>query len=471
MRARNPRSGIEDYEFKAISAGELSEVARNLRQAQPAWAAAGLDARCDALRAWSDEVSAAREAIVDALIEDTGRRTIARVEFGSIAGFVERWCTWAPELVQEESGADPRAPEITFESQHVPYPLVGVISPWNFPLTLSFIDAIPALLAGCAVAIKPSEVTPRFIEPVADTIARVPGLRDVLAIFPGDGETGQALIQESDAICFTGSVATGRKVGAACGERLIPAFLELGGKDPAIVTAGADIDRAITSLLRGGFAATGQICHSIERVYVEKPVYEEFVRRLGERAGEVPLSDESLDSGIVGPFIHEPQAAIVRDHIEDAKAKGAKVVCGGTVENRKGGLYCTPTVLSDVDHSMKIMTEETFGPVLPVMACENVAEAVRLANDTNYGLSGAVFAATAEEGVDIAHEVNAGGMSVNDAQLAAGSQVAEKHAFADSGLGGSRMGPAAFTRFLRKKAIYTNAGEPAEIGTSAEQPE
>jgi aldehyde dehydrogenase (NAD+) len=337
-----------------------------------------------------------------------------------------------------------------------PYPLVGAISPWNFPLLLGLIDAVPALAAGCAVLVKPSEVTPRFIAPLMRTITAVSGLAEVLAVTEGAGETGAAMVDLVDAVCFTGSVPTGRLVAAAAARAFIPAFLELGGKDPAVVLASADLDRAAAAVLWGGTANAGQSCQSIERVYVDASVYTEFVGRLVDRAKRLRLAWPTTADGEIGPIIDPEQARVIGRHLDDAAAKGAHIHCGGVLERHGGGWWCAPTVLTHVDHSMLIMTEETFGPVLPVMPFADVDEAVRLANDTTYGLSAAVLAGTTDEAMAVAGRLEAGAVSINDAALTAIIRDGEKHSVKASGLGGSRMGPASLRRFLRRQAMLIN---------------
>ena len=282
-----------------------------------------------------------------------------------------------------------------------PYGLVGVVSPWNFPLLLGMIDAIPALVAGCAVLVKPSEVTPRFAVPLSEVIAATPGLAEVLHLLPGDGDTGQALIDQADCVCFTGSVATGRKVALQAASRLIPAFLELGGKDPLIVLAGADLEAATDAALRGSVLATGQACQSIERIYVQRDIHDAFLSRLVEKAAAARLNWPDIASGEIGPLIFARQADILAAQIADAEARGARVLTGGQIEHHGGGLWLRPTVLADVTHEMAVMREETLGPILPVMAFDTEDEAVEMANFGEYGLSAAVFAET----LDIAEAV------------------------------------------------------------------
>lgn len=467
LKVRNPRSGALDYEIPAAGPREIAEVAARLRKAQKDWASLPLQDRGGALLALADAFVRHRTAITSALEDDTGRRRIAGLELDGAVAALRGWVAQAPHLLPE-GWTDGRAmPHIRHAPQFVPYALTGVISPWNFPLTLSMIDTLPALLAGSAVIIKPSEVTPRFAAPVTAAIAES-GLSDILALITGDGSTGAALIDAVDAVCFTGSVATGRKVAAAAAAKMIPAFLELGGKDPLIVTASADLEKATDAALRGSVLSTGQACQSIERVYVAAEIHDAFLTRLTEKASAVRLNWPDITTGELGPIIFDRQADILADQISDARAKGAQVLTGGEIETHGGGLWLRPTVLTNVSHQMKVMTEETFGPIIPVMRFGTIAEAVALANDTEYGLSAAVFSGTLEEAESIARQIDAGAVSLNDAALTGLFHEAEKHAFKLSGLGGSRMGPAGFQRFLRRKALIANTGAPAPLSAFAE---
>jgi acyl-CoA reductase-like NAD-dependent aldehyde dehydrogenase len=465
IQVRNPRSGEFDYEFPVPQPEGLARRAGELRAQQRTWAAESVERRVAMLRRWQEQLLAHRAEIVDALTIDTGRHLLAQAEFGGTLAAIDRWCNQAPGLIHEDEGRSQAQPSITYRSQLVPYALVGVISPWNFPLTLSLIDAIPALLAGCAVLVKPSEVTPRFVEPLRRSIAAVPGLAAVLDLVPGDGRAGAALVGLVDVVCFTGSVRTGRLVARTAAEHFVPAFLELGGKDPVIVTESADLELATDVVLRASVLATGQACQSLERVYVQDTVHDRFVRLLTEKAEAVPINYPDLHHGVVGPLIFDRQADVIAEQIDDALKRGARVLCGGLVEiHGGGGRWVRPTVVVDVDHTMKLMTDETFGPVMPVMKFHTVDEAVALANESIYGLSAAVIAGTLEEAESIGRRIDAGAVSLNDGSLTGVMHEAEKNSFKCSGLGGSRMGPAGITRFFRKKALIRQTGRPATIG-------
>lgn len=467
IAVRNPRSGAVDYHFQAPSTAQLTDMAKQLRAAQSSWRERPLAERVAALQRFKTAFLARRDAIVNALSTDTGRYAITLGEFGSVHGMIDRWCAMAPQLAASNEGQSKAHPSITYRSQYVPYALVGVISPWNFPLTLALIDAVPALLAGCAVLIKPSEVTPRFAEPLRAALDAVPELAAVLQIWPGAGATGSQLVSLVDVICFTGSVKTGRMVAENAARHFIPAFLELGGNDPIIVTASADIERATDVVLRASVLATGQACQSLERVYVDRKIYQTFVDRLTAKAAAVDLNWPDVHQGTTGPFIFGKQADIVAGQIADAVAKGARVLTGGVVEDH-GGKWMRPTVLVDVNHSMAVMTEETFGPVMPVMPYDQIDQAVSLANEGVYGLSAGVIAGTLEEAESIGMRIDAGGISLNDGSLTGLMHEAEKNSFKLSGMGGSRMGPAGYLRFFRKKALIRQTGAPATIAMMSE---
>lgn len=468
LKVRNPRNGEYDHEIRVATENDIAPIAGELRKSQPAWRDMGVQARIAVMQRWKDELASASDSIVAALSTDTGRKAIARGELLGVTGMIDRWCAQAPDLMKEEERPSALLANVALRQQLDPYPLLGVISPWNFPFLLSFIDAIPALMAGCAAIIKPSEVTPRFAGPVAATIEKVPELHAVLRFIAGDGRSGAALIAHVDVVAFTGSVATGKKVAAAAAAEFIPAFLELGGKDPAVILPGSDLDRAATSILRASVAATGQACQSLERIYVHESQYDEFVALLSEKAAATRLSYPDPDNGIIGPLIFDKQADIIEKHIEDAVAKGATVNTGGKVLHHGGGRWVEPTVLSNVDHSMTVMNDETFGPVMPVMRYSTVDEASQLANDSHYGLSGAVFAPDESDAIAFARELQAGGISINDAGMTTMTFEACKQAFKYSGMGPSRMGPTGMTRFFREKALYLNRGEVAPIEAQAE---
>lgn len=468
ISVRNPRTGRSDCRVRALNLTEVGHIADRLRANQPAWASVGAATRASVVKAWSSRLLASSGPVLDALSTDTGRHLLAAREIDALRGIVAGNIALSEQLLCESPERPSVTPGVGIRIQHVPYGLVGVISPWNFPFLLAMLDTIPALIAGCAVIVKPSEVTPRFIAPLQASIDEFPELAGVCRFISGDGETGAALIDNSDAVCFTGSVATGRKVADACARRFIPAFLELGGKDPVIVLASADPDRAAAIVLRASVQATGQACQSLERVYVDERVADPFIDRLVAQANAVALNYPDSRRGQIGPLIFERQAEVIAEHLADAVSKGATVLTGGVIENHGGGRWLRPTVVTGVTHDMRLMSEETFGPVIPVMRFTTIDEGVRLANESVYGLSASVLGEE-REAIAVAGRLEVGSISINDGGLTTEVFDAEKHAFKFSGLGASRMGPSGLMRFIRKKALLIQHGVAKDMSTLAEE--
>jgi succinate-semialdehyde dehydrogenase / glutarate-semialdehyde dehydrogenase len=455
----DPRTGVHDANIFASTAVQLGECAAALRGAQPAFAELSIVARALALRELAQLIET-DAPLMAALITDTGRVAISQLEVRAVCASLRRWAEEAPTLGAVSVGQSV-IPEVHFQTFGVPYGLVGVISPWNFPLLLAMIDTIPALLAGCAVWVKPSEVAARFVRPLNAIVEKIPALRAVLRFVEGAGDTGSLMIERSDALCFTGSVATGKKVYRACAEAFIPAFLELGGKDPLVVLPGADLARASDIALRASVIATGQACQSIERIYVHHSQLDEFLALLVAKAQRVLLSTSS--GGHLGPLIFARQAQTIQAQLEQAVSLGAVVHCGGAIERHGGGFWIRPTVLSKLTHAMAIMRDETFGPILPVMSYDSLEQAIALANDSEYGLSAAVVGPDESAAVQFAQCLHVGAVSVNDAALTSVVFEAEKQAFGNSGLGQSRMGASGYSRFLRKKSILIQRGAPLSL--------
>lgn len=465
--ARNPRTGQIDYSFQPVTSDELAATCARLRGSQREWYRRGVQDRADVLRKFAAQVHLMREEICKALTDDTGRLALSYMEIDALEGYTLARCDEAARALTPVSGSSSSG-TVTFEQELVPYSLLAVIAPWNYPLILSFLDCVPALLAGCAAIVKPSEVTPRFVEPVRRAIAAVPELAKVLDVVTGGPETGQSMIKLADAVVFTGSVATGRKIAVAAASELKPAFLELGGKDPAIVLRTATIESAAHAIMRGSAVNTGQSCFSIERVYVDRSIADALTEKLVQLAGKIEINYPNIASGHMGPLIFAKQAETIQAHLDDAVAKGARILINGVIERHGGGLWIRPTILANVDHTMRIMREETFGPILPIMTFQTEEEAIRLANDTTYGLSAAIFGADADV-KRIAREIDAGGLYLNDIDLMGSvGMKAEKMAFKTSGMGGTRYGPGGFLRYVKQKAMILRHDAPATIDSLRE---
>ncbi len=470
MKVVNPRTGQADYEIVPATRDDIAREAKRLRSAQPAWLKLGANGRAAVLRRWADAIEANGAALTEKLSIDTGRVAIARIEVAGVVGSLRRWADHGPGIIATLDLHDvPSAtPGVRIDNRHVPFQLFGAIAPWNFPLLLALVDAIPALAAGSAALIKPSEITPRFIPELRKTVEAVPELAAVVALVDGDADTGRALVDHVDYICFTGSVATGRKVAEAAARAFIPANLELGGKDPMIVLASADPAAAAKIALRSSVAANGQACQSIERVYVDRAIARPFLDALVAEAESVRLNYPHIDKGEIGPFIFGPQGDKVGEQLAEAAAMGARILTGGIVETLGGGKYLRPTVLVDVTPAMGVIRDETFGPVIPVTVFDDLEDAIAQANDSFYGLSAAVIG-DPEEAVAVGERLEAGAISINDGSLTAGVWDAENCSFKLSGMGPSRMGNAGLTRFFRTQAIIRQTGQALPIAAYAEE--
>jgi succinate-semialdehyde dehydrogenase / glutarate-semialdehyde dehydrogenase len=451
IEVRNPRTGKYDYVIVPPPHKLLAQQCQRMRRAQARWLAHGIEGRSEALQSWKELIIDKRDKLIEALTADTGRLSLSAFEVDWLIASIDRWCMKAPRLLRTHE-YDTTISYINLQQTAEPYPLVAVISPWSFPLLLATADTIPALLAGCAVVVKPSEIAPRFMAPLQATLNNIPILRDVVSFIEGGEETGAFLLECVDLVCFTGNIETGRTVFEASAEQFIPAHLELGGKDPAIVLESADLDLATSAILWGAVVNSGQSCNCIERIYVASSIFEKFYHQLVAKAHKLQLAHPTLETGELGPIIATKQATIISEHLQEAKEAGAVIHCGG-VENINGAWWCRPTVLTEVDHTMKIMTEETFGPIMPVMAFKTVSEAINLANDSIYGNGAAVFASE-EEAYSVAKQIYASTVSINDASLALAIPEGETNAFKFSGIGEKRFGAAGLTRFLCKKNLF-----------------
>lgn len=471
LAVRNPRTGLYDYEIDVTPAETISQIAEALRQAQPQWLALGAEGRAQCLNQFADALMTEMEALAAALAIDTGRTNFAHFEALKSVELIRLWAERAKPILDQlaGSGQSGQVPTVHYQHRLIPYEVVAVISPWNVPLLLAMIDSLAALSAGCAVLLKPSEVTPRFIVPLQRALDTVPALAAVLRVVTGGPTTGRAMIDQVDAVCFTGSVKTGREVGEQAASCFIPAFLELGGKDPAIILPDADLALAARAVIRSAVGMTGQACQSLERIYCHESIVVEFTEVLLAQLRALSLTCTEGGQGDIAPLIFERQVETIQAHVDDAIEKGAACLLGGEPV-RAGGVWYPPTVLTGVTQDMLIMQEETFGPVIPIAAFNSTEEAIGLANDSCFGLSAAVFSADRDAAVAVAECLKVGAVSINDASLTGVVNDVEKNSFRLSGIGGSRMGPAGLTRFIRKRALLVQTAEPAAIQLFSDQP-
>jgi acyl-CoA reductase-like NAD-dependent aldehyde dehydrogenase len=480
----NPAIGRIVAHVPDLDAAAVGRLAERGRAAQPQWEEFGFEARGRILlraQKWLLEHS---ERVIQTIVSETGK-TYEDAEFAEIAYTANAFGFWAKNAPRYLADERIKSAQVLLKGKKLylryrPLGLVGVIGPWNYPLTNSFGDSIPALAAGNAVILKPSEVTPLTSLLLAEALRECGLPQDVFQVATGRGETGAALIEQVDMIMFTGSTSTGRKVAQAAAERLIPCSLELGGKDPMIVLSDADLERAANVAVYYSMQNAGQTCISIERAYVEAPVYDEFVAKVSEKARALrvgpPRGPGSVD---VGAITFPPQLETISEHVHDAVDKGARVLVGGNSltspgvrgdgppvaaggerpgaaserpDAASGGRFYEPTVLVDVDHTMKIMTEETFGPTLPIMKVADAEEAVRLANESPYGLGASVFTRDTARGEQIARRLEAGAANVNDAVVNYTALELPMGGAKASGLG-SRHGAGGIRKYCSQQAI------------------
>jgi acyl-CoA reductase-like NAD-dependent aldehyde dehydrogenase len=456
LGVRDPARGTVLADLPIDDPAAVTAAVERARAAQPAWAALPPRRRARFLKRARREVVRDRTTVLELLERETGKARFdvvgelmgACLDIGYLARRAPRWL--APQRVSTRPLFGKKG-LVAFR----PHGVVGIISPWNAPLNLALGDTAPALLAGNAVVVKPSELTPLATRRAVEAMNRVlpPG---VLQVVIGAGETGAALVDHVDMVCVTGSPETGRRVMERASRRLTPVLLELGGKDPMIVLRDADLERAANAAAWGGCMMTGQVCMSVERVYVEAPVAEAFTEALVERVRALRVGPNGPEAEIdLGPFTSPRQVEIVERHVADARAKGARVLVGGTRRGDGPGVFFEPTVLTGVDHSMSIMQEETFGPVVPVMAVRDADEAVRLANESRYGLNASVWTNDVARGVELAMRIESGSACVNDCLVSAGVPALPFGGVKQSGVGTRHGGAEGLRQFCVRQAILT----------------
>jgi acyl-CoA reductase-like NAD-dependent aldehyde dehydrogenase len=456
LEVHNPANGAVVGSVPDLTAGEVSDMASKLRSAQPEWEQIGPKARARHLLNWLDWIVDNEDHLFGLVHREAGKSWgDAALELMVCIEMINYVTKHGAKFVKDESRRihGPASFGKRLRVHRRPYGLVGVITPWNYPLGMPMMDVPGALMAGAAVLSKPSEVTPLAWAEVVRGWNEEIGAPPVLGCATGGGHTGRAVVDEVDYIQFTGSTATGRSIGTRAAERLIPASLELGGKDAMIVLDDADLDRAASAAIWGGLFNAGQSCIAVERIYVQRSVYTSFVDKLVAEAKNVRVGHDrqgEFDTEY-GAMATEGQMEIVERQVEDALSKGARALTGG---KRIGdGLFYSPTVLVDVDHTMTCMRDETFGPLLPVMSFDTESEAIQLANDSPYGLSGSVWTADVARGRRIGNQVETGGMNVNNALANVFQIPLPMGGWKHSGLGHRFGGADMVRKYMRQQAV------------------
>jgi acyl-CoA reductase-like NAD-dependent aldehyde dehydrogenase len=445
----NPATGEVLGELECATEDEVLAAVERGHAAQPAWAEVGVRKRIAVVREFQRRLQSKSLAIAEAITREAGKPVAEALttEILVVLDAARFLIDHSYRLLRDE--ALPHGNLATKLKKgwlvREPYGVVGIISPWNYPFSIPASEALAALVAGNAVVHKPSEFTSLVALELRSLLHAAGVPHDVFQVVAGDGATGAALIHSRgatgidatgiDNLIFTGSVATGKRIAAAAAERLLPVLLELGGKDPMLVLDDADVDIASSAAVWGGFVNAGQTCLSVERCYVHRGLYEPFLKACAEKTRKLRVGDGMERETDVGPMIHGRQLQMVEAHVKDAVARGARVLAGGSRLPELGPNFYSPTVLADVTHEMRIMREETFGPVLPVAAFESDDEAVRLANDSEFGLAASVWTRDNARGERLARRIHAGTVMVNDVVSCFGISEAPHGGVKSSGVG------------------------------------
>ncbi|MGI9286311.1 MAG: aldehyde dehydrogenase family protein [Pseudomonadales bacterium] len=440
LQLRSPVTLEPTGELVCANKEDVQAALAKARAALPAWAALSFKERATYLKRVQKIILKKQDLIIDTVVGETGK---ARTDAFSMEVFscLDSICYYAKNA---EKFLKPEKKKVhgvlglmkKLTLTYKPLGVVGIITPWNGPFVLGLNPAVQALMAGNTVLVKGSEVTPFSTKLVADFFDEAGLPEGVLQVLMGDGQTGADLVASGvNKIAFTGSVATGRKVAEVCGRQLIPCSLELGGKDAMVVCADADLDRAAQGAVVGSCMNTGHYCCGTERIYVMSEVYDEFVAKCAAITKELRQGSELGADEDVGAVFWDKQMDIIQNHVDDAKAKGANILVGGERNTELPGLYFKPTVMTDVTHDMTIMRSETFGPILCIQKVNSEEEAIRLANDSDYGLSGNVWSEDKDKAFDIAQRIDTGSVSINDIAVTYGIPAAPFGGVKSSGVG------------------------------------
>ena len=440
FQVTNPATGDVLRQFECADAAEVQDCVTRACAALPAWQSTSLSQRLAVLKKFQYLLNDRKLQIARAITSETGKPiaeallTEALVVLDTARFLLEESYAFLQELPVPHGGMATKTKKGRLLRE--PYGVIGIISPWNYPFSIPACETLAALVTGNAVVLKPSELTPLSSLELGSLLRDAGVPENVFQVVIGDGATGAALVESGiDKLVFTGSVATGKRIAQMAGVRLLPVVLELGGKDPMIVLDDADIDVVSSGAVWGAFVNAGQTCLSVERCYVHRSVYDNFLSACVEKTRQLRVGNGIDSSTDVGPLIHERQLRIVEQHVEDAVSQGARLLQGGERLKSLGPNFYAPAILADVNHKMRIMREETFGPVLPVMAFDSDVEAVRLANDSEYGLAASVWTRDRARGEQIARQIQTGTVMINDTVSCFGISEAPHGGVKASGIG------------------------------------
>ena len=440
LRSIDPATGQILGEIECATDSEVSLAVERARLAQAGWAKLGLGRRIAILREFQAKLHLRKSEVAAAITRESGKPlaealvTEVLVVLDAARFLIDNaWQLLRDQPLPHGSLATKLKRGRLLRE---PHGTIGIISPWNYPFSIPATESLAALVAGNAVVLKPSELTPLIARELASLLYSAGVPKDAFQLVCGEGPTGRALLHSSlDKLIFTGSVATGKHIAAAAAERLLPVVLELGGKDPMLVLDDADLDVASSAAVWGAFVNAGQACLSVERCYVHRSLYEPFAQACADKAKRLRVGNGMEANSDVGPMIHERQLRIVESHVEDARARGARRLAGGIRLPELGPNFYAPCVLADVTHQMRIMREETFGPVLAIMPFDTDEQAVELANDSEYGLAASIWTRDSPRGEQLARRIHAGTVMVNDVISCFGISEAPHGGVKSSGIG------------------------------------
>lgn len=450
----NPATGEEVGAVPATPPAGVAEAVARARAAQRRWAERSFAERAAVVRRFHDALLDEADRVLDTMQQETGKtRRDALGEVLTVAGTARYYVTHGEGHLQERRRHATLPGLTSARVIHKPLGVCGLITPWNYPLLLPVGDALPALLAGNAVVVKPSELTPLSVE-IGREILIASGLHpDLYQLVHGDGPAlGPELIRQVDYIGFTGSDATGRKVAVAAGERLLPFSLELGGKNPMIVLADAPLEDAVTGFVTGAFANSGQTCIAVERVFVERPLFERYTEAVAERVRGLEVGFSLDFDKDIGSMISEDHAKKVWSHVEDAIGKGATVLAGGELRSDLGPAFVVPTVFTNTTPEMKLACDETFGPVVSIEPVESAEEAIELANATRFGLNASVWGGDTDRALRVARRLETGTAGVNSTLLVYNTFDVPMGGVKDSGIG-RRHGEHGILRYTQEQSL------------------
>jgi acyl-CoA reductase-like NAD-dependent aldehyde dehydrogenase len=443
LESFNPATGERLGAVPTIRPAQVQSVVDDVAEVQPFWAQLSLGERARYLRRTAQVLVDHSDEIAELLTREQGKPRIESYTMEVIPTIdVLDWCaTNGPTILADEPI---KYTQIMLKQKksffsYEPIGVVGVIAPWNYPWSIPFGEVAIALMAGNGVVLKPASLTPLIGQKIQEVFERAGLPEGIVRTVHGGGAVGHELVRSSAGkIFFTGSVEVGRKVGEVCARRMKGSVLELGGKDPQIVCADANLDNAISGAIWGGFANAGQTCSGIERAYVLRDVSQRFIDGVVRNASSLKAGDPLQWDTEIGPMVSKEQYDLVCELVDDAIAAGAKRLCGGPIEiEGQSGHFIAPTVLTEVTHEMRIMREEIFGPVLPIITVDTEQEAVDLANDSQFGLGASVWTLDREKGQRIARKIESGMVWINDHSYTHGACQCSWGGVKESGLGRS----------------------------------